>query len=569
MEECLKRIMGEEYWDFIYEYGSDIANNINIYDIYCPQIIDDRFVSIYVEPQGRQLGLRGFSYTSIPKLYGLMELTSVENTGAIRLQNIRGFGLTGENVIIGFVDTGIDYMNKAFLTSTGQTRILSIWDQSDNTGMPPDGLFYGTEYTSADINEALDSENPLEIVPHMDENGHGTFLAGVACGTADTENAFASPAPESMIAMVKLKNAKKYLRDFYFVNENAQVFQENDIMLGVRYLKELAEKERKPIVIIVGLGTSLGDHAGGEPLGQVINEVGQIPGCCVVTCSGNEGNAMLHYEGEITEDIEYEDVEIKVGENEKGFTMEIWGQPPDIFSVGIVSPFGEVIEEIPARVGESRKIDFLLENTVIDLDYNIVESGNGSQLIFLRFSNPTEGVWTIRVYGRNLLDGTYNVWLPLKEFLWSSTYFLKPSPNITITAPGNSMGVITVSAHNGVNEAYYQESGRGYTRLGNVKPDLSAPGVNVTGPSNNPRVEGEYTRKSGSSVSAALTGGVCAQFLEWGIVRGNEPYMKTAYIKNYLIRGARREAQRSYPNRQNGYGMVDAYQSFRILTTGE
>lgn len=462
---------------------------------------------------------------------------------------------------------GIDYTNKMFMTSGGQTRIIGIWDQTDQSGNPPVNLIYGTEYTKEDIDRAIRSTNPYEVVPHVDTNGHGTFLAGVACGREDVENSFVGTAPECQIAVVKLKKAKEYLKEFYLVADTDEVYQENDIMLGVRYLLDISRRERKPLVVVIGLGTSLGDHDGGGPLPQMLDEVGSFPGCCVVVCGGNEGNKGLHYQGVMSDEVEYQDVEIRVGEQENGFVLELWGQTPDVYSVAFTSPLGETVPRIAARVGLSDEISFLLEETRIYVDYRIVESGNGSELIFMRFVKPSPGIWKIRVFGSNILNGTYHMWLPLREFLSADTYFLEPEPDVTITEPGNAQNVITLSAYDNTNGAFYIDSGRGYTRSTRIKPDLAAPGVSVYGPGISVREENVFNRQSGTSISAALTAGVCAQFLEWGIIRGNEPYMKTVYIKNYLIRGALRERNVEYPNRQLGYGKVDAYESFRILTT--
>ena len=80
--------------------------------------------------------------------------------------------------MIGFIDTGIDYRNPVFQYSDGTTRIYRIWDQTIRDGTKPEGIAYGSEYKTEQINAALRAENPLETVPSMDTNGHGTFVAG-------------------------------------------------------------------------------------------------------------------------------------------------------------------------------------------------------------------------------------------------------------------------------------------------------------------------------------------------------------------------------------------------------
>ena len=90
-----------------------------------------------------------------------------------------------------------------------------------------------------------EGENYRAIVPEVDETGHGTFVAGIA----------ASAAPEAELAVVKLKPAKKYLKNFFLVDDKNDVYEETDMMLGVRFLLDYATKNNKPLVILVSLCT--------------------------------------------------------------------------------------------------------------------------------------------------------------------------------------------------------------------------------------------------------------------------------------------------------------------------
>ena len=562
MSECAERIISEDYADFIIEIGFRENEARQEYKDLCIQDIGYKFSAIYYPlSEINPISVGEDTYIAIPKLFGLMDTSAVEATGALRLQRVRGTSLTGNGVIVGFIDTGIDYTNDIFKNVTGRTRILSIWDQSDQSGTHPQGIEFGSEYTREDIDRALQSENPYSIVPTKDTQGHGTFMAGVACGSEDVENNFIGAANESQIAVVKLKKAKKYLRDFYLIEENVQdVYQENDIMQAVTYLRNLSRRESKPLVLVLGLGTGSGQRSGGSALSQQLNDLGEMIGCCVVTCAGNEGNARLHYKGSVL-NKEYEDVELRVGEGTNGFTMELWGNSPDIISVAFISPSGEMISRIPARVGQSDTVEFLLEKSKIDISYSLVEAGGGVELIFMRFIDPTPGVWIIRVYGNNILEGDYNIWLPIKQFIDKETYFLKPNPDITLTVPSTTQATITVAAYDNMTNALFTDSSSGFTRTNEIKPDITAPGVNVYGPG----INNNYVRKSGTSVAAALVAGNCAQLMQWGIVEKNETQMKTNYIKNFLIRGAIRDRNIVYPSKEWGYGKVNVYEAFSIL----
>ena len=574
MQECSEVVYSEDYFDIISEYTNvEVQGGV---DVLCPQIISQKYSCVYVDiNDSEEISVRNYSYSAIPNLYGLMDINAVDATNAERLSNFPGLELKGENVIVGFVDTGIDIFNELFINKTGQTRIMAIWDQTLNSDNHPEKFDFGTEFDSEKINEMI-RENAEYV---GDSKGHGTALAGIACGNEAIEAGFTGVAVMSDIVVVKLKEAKKNLKDYYLVDEEIQAYGENDIMMGISYLLSVAEREKRPIVIVLGLGTSMGDHSGGSPLGQYLNDISTRIGVCVVVSAGNEGAYRLHYSG-VVKGSNSVDVELRVGANEYGITMEIWGQSPDIFSVGFISPLGEVVDRIPARVGVSEKITFLLEKTEIDIDYKIVESASGEELILLRIKNPTEGIWTVRVYGSNVLEGVFNAWLPLRQFMKSDTYFLQSTPDMTITEPGNAPNIITVAAYNSDNNSILLESGRVYSADNRVKPELASPGVNVLVPkasgfitggsmqfSSDSDISVKFERASGTSIAASLIAGICALYLEWGIVRENDNYIRTSYIKSYLIRGAVRMNNVDYPNRQNGFGYVDAFNSFAILVT--
>lgn len=552
ISECREKIASEDYVDILARYR-DIDRLINVYRGLCYQIIGEGWVALYSPIQGNPpLDFGNYGYYSIPKLYGLMDQSSMIESGIIRIRNQSALNLLGRDVIIGFVDTGIDYLHKAFRNASGNTRILSIWDQTDNTGTLPEGINYGSVYDAEMINKAIASDNPYDIVPEQDEpGGHGTFIAGIAAGSIDG-NEFTGAAPEASIIMVKLRPAKRALRDFYFINENALAYSESDIMMGVKYLLEQAQRKGKSLVICLGIGTSYGPHTAGTPLSQMISQVSDMASTAVVTPTGNEGNARHHFLGNITEGNRYETVEIRVGENERGFLLELWGQQPDIFSVEIITPSGEFVSRIQAGNRVSRKIEFIYEQTIIYLDYNLIETINGSQVITMRFDKPSQGIWKIRVFVDNALSGYYNMWLPISEFLTSDTYFMNSSPYVTLTQPSSAYYPITVSAYNHRDNSIWIDSGRGNAANGIVKPDIAAPGVSVYGP----RAGSDhtmYTVKSGTSIAAAHTAGAAALLFEWKIRNADYSITNTLDIKSLLILGAHRDRNRVYPNPEWGY----------------
>lgn len=556
---CKEAILSNEYADIILDFtlSNELLAKLN-YD-YCFRSIDDEFGIAHVERRKLpELSIGVYNYVSIPKLYGLMETFNAENLvemGNIRIQN-PPLSLQGKGVIIGFIDTGIRYQLDAFRDEEGNSRIRSIWDQTIQSGEPPEGFSYGTEYTREEINQALLSDTPLDIVPSTDENGHGTAMASAAAGSILTQGlTFRGAAPQADIAVVKLKGAKNYLRDFYVIDDTAVAYQENDIMEAIKYLEQMAIVFRRPVVIVLGIGTNMGSHTGASPLGVYMNKVAAKRSRAVVVCGGNEGDKEHHYSGTVPDQVE-----IRVEQNTKGFCMELWGCRVDSYIAYIRSPGGEMTTVIDFRNGIDREISFLFDKTKIYAGIVLVEQGSGEELIFFRFLNPTPGVWSVIVSPseQERLRGTgcFNMWLPITEFIDGAVEFLEPSPEMTLTEPSNVENVITISAYNGLNGSWFPESGRGYARNNLIKPDLAAPGVQVSTAVGN---------RTGSSLAAALSAGCVAQFMEWAIVEGNAPLVESKGIKSYFIRGAVRENNIVYPDKRWGYGKINVNGTFEAL----
>jgi hypothetical protein len=373
--------------------------------------------------------------------------------------------------------------------------------------------------------------------------------------------------------MVKLKAAKKNLRNYFHVPKETTAFQETDLCMGIRYLYSVSVKFQKPLVLCISLGSNQGSHTGASPLAQVLDYYSGFTGCYSVAACGNEAGRAHHYYGKLDEDQAQEKIELLVNQKEEGFSLELWGQPPALYSIGITSPLGETINRIPARLGQSVSLRFTLEKTVISLYYEIVEAATGNEVILLRFQSPTPGLWTIHVYQDVSGNGIFHMWLPITGLISTDTYFLAPNPDTTLTTPSDSSNVITVSTYNPYTNGLYIHSSRGYTLDGRIKPDLAAPGVDVYGPASSydlapgtlnlstgePR---NYQRYTGSSVAAALTAGAVALLVNWGMDAYPDRPFTNLEVKGFLIRGTTRNPSFLYPNREWGYGTLNLYQIF-------
>ena len=569
---CTNSVASEDFADFIAPYFTSPEEFIRSQGTDCIDFVDSTLAVVYVPLSTvTPFTYTSYTYSAVPKLYSLLDVTSMDAAGITTASGLPALGNQGAGVIVGFVDTGINYMDPLFRNVDGSTRIIGIWDQTiqpssdENETAKPFSAFsalYGTQYTAAEINLALNSDDPVSIVPTRDENGHGTFLASIAAGNRDERAEFSGAAPRASIAMVKLKPAKQYLREFYLIQDGAEAYQENDIMMGVSYLYFLARKYSMPLVVCIPLGTNMGSHMGMSRLGQYLNQVSLSNGSAVITAAGNETGARHHFRAVMDADTDEVTAELRVGEREAGFSMELWAADVGVYTVGFISPTGEVTREISVPLRGENTVSFLLEQTRITVYTQIADVSAGSQFIFMRFENPMSGIWRILI--RNSLDirETFHLWLPVRGFITDETYFLRPDPDTTITDPGNARYPITVTAYDHTRNSIYIHASRGYSRSGQIKPDLAAPGVNILGASSSGR---RLTRMSGTSVSAAHLAGAAAILLNWGVLNANYPYLNTPVLKSIFVRGAQRNPALTYPNREYGYGTLDLYEAFLRL----
>lgn len=550
----------EEYQNFIVRYNQNVYGPIMYQSDITFQIINDLYGVIYIPAQQQiELQVNSSSYHSIPKCYTYMDMTALNASGITRLQNHPFLNLRGNGTLIAVIDSGIDYRNSLFWKGN-ESRILGIWDQTIPDG-PSEFVPFGKEFSKEQIEEAMKSENPYEIVDSRDENGHGTRMAAIAAGNVVEEESFSGAAPQASLLIIKLKQVKQYLREFYLLPQNVDIFQEDDIMLGISYAMDFARRFQMPLSICIGLGSSQGAHLGVSPLCQVVDWSASFTQNAISIAAGNEGAARHHFQGRLNRRNGMDTVELRVGEKTKGFTMEFWGELPEEYDLVIQSPTGENLEVSRSIGATTQELSFVFVETKVYVNYVAVERQTAKTLIFCRFQSPASGLWKVFVRGIRNDGAVYDLWLPVQEMIPEDTYFLEASPYETITSPGDAEGGITMTAYEADNDSLYLQASRGFLPDGTVKPNLAAPGVNVKVPG----IAGKFSRASGSSLAAAQSAGAAALMFEWALIRGNEPFFTGKSVKNYLQIGAERALGMSYPNEAWGFGMMNLYQTFENI----
>lgn len=551
--DCQEAVYSNDYYDVIVNQ-SDIVQGASTA---CTQEISKYYTVYYLKrTEVPQMSVGVYGYRTIPKCYTVLDQLSLEVSGILKAQTQRNLELKGNGILIGFIDTGISYENSAFRNTDGSSRIAAIWDQSEASGRHPEGFIYGTEYTKAEIDEALKQENPLAYVPERDEIGHGTMLASIAAGSEDIENDFIGAAPYADIAVVKLKPAKQYLRDLFHIREGAVAYQENDILTGIDYLEKLAQTRSEPLVLCIGLGTNQGDHAGGSRISTFLDDLAAMYRHAVCIAVGNEANARHHFYGNAKGDT-FEKVEINVSEDMKGFIVELWGRAPEMYAVSVISPTGEVLPRVPVWNGQQQRHRFLLENTTVVVDYQLSGMRSRDQLIHIDFGRPIAGLWVVEVFPYRVSDGNFHMYLPISEFLEHPVTFLRSSPDMTLTMPSSAALPMAVGGYDALTGGVFIDSGRGYSMSGLIKPDYVAPAVNVFAQNR----FGQYDRLTGTSAAAAIAAGASALLMEWNIEYLDNRIVNSVELKNQMINGTQRMANQLYPNREEGWGRLDVYQS--------
>ncbi|WP_434799023.1 S8 family serine peptidase [Terrisporobacter vanillatitrophus] len=462
-----------------------------------------------------------------------------EEIGVNFFKNNPNISLSGKGVLIGIVDTGIDYLHPDFIYDDNTTKIVSIWDQSKE-GKPPKGFFIGSEYTREDINNAiLNNDNSLSV----DDEGSGTMLAGICAGMGKVNKNYVGVAEDSELIIVKMGK----------VNGNY-----NNAMssAGFDYIKQKARELQRPVVVNYGFGTN---SFAGRPDRDLTELTFYEKGVCLVNPAGNEGNTATHNSGRLLYKNDVKTIELEVNEFEKNIYIEIWLNKPDIARVAVLSPSGELTRDVEPSIAGTVSGILDLEGTIYSITYVFPTPYSGQQQVRVNLTNVPKGIWKIILTGTYIIDGEYNAYLSNRALLKPGTRFTNSDPNKTINFPATYTDNITVGAYNTINNSIWPSSSRGDTLSNLLKPDIVAPGVNIVAP----YPGGGYATITGTAPAAAYTSGCIAYLLQYSYVEEN--YARVSFvqkIRTYLSAGATRLDNISYPNNSLGYGFLNIKGSF-------
>lgn len=567
-------------WELIVKYHGSL-DELTALNVGVEYLISGYAVLTVPEPLVQRVAeLEEIEYVEKPKRYFYQVTDPVSDSCIVQVTG-RDLALSGEGVLLAVLDSGINYRLPEFRRQNGSTRIRFLWDQTllpAEGRRPPEGFSLGVEFNSAQIDAALEADagQQLEQVPSADISGHGTAVAGIAAGFREGADGsgYRGVAGGAELLIVKLGTP-----------DELSFPRTTEIMRGVTWALNKALSMGMPLVINLSFGNNYGAHDGSSLIERFLDNAAEIGRTVICVGSGNEGVSGGHLAGTLERSAGAEggtagrppasayraaEAELSVAEYERSLNVQLWKNYSDVYRIFLRSPGGRETQ-IPETVNGG-KYTLRLEQTDILVYVGEPTPYASPQEIYFDMipaGRPyiNSGIWTFRLEPVEVVTGNYYFYLPSIAVRSDRTGFYRPTPDVTLTIPSTAAKVITVGAYDSMYGAYADFSGRGYAdpertigvvTAGFAKPDLAAPGVAVLAPDR----YGSYIPVTGTSFAAPIVSGSAALLMEWGIVKGNDPFLYGEKVKAYLRRGAQPlRGEGTYPNERVGWGVLCVSQS--------
>lgn len=534
----LSAVLTGSVWEILVLASQDLSFLAKLYPQIEVSMLLENFALLRLPPSliPTVSALPQILYIEMPH-YISFEILSGKRSSCITQVTLPPLSLTGNGVLVGFVDSGIDLTHPDFQDSNGNSRVLFLWDQTRDE-YPPDGYLFGTEYNNEQINEALQMGKTLS----KDESGHGTAAAGIACGNGNASNGrYRGIAPETELIVVKMrKNKGLYPRT-------------TELLSGIDYCIRKALKFNRPLVLNISFGNNYGSHTGNSLSELYLNRVSLLGRISIIAASGNEGASPVHTSGFLDQTV---NVDFSISKRQTSLNMQLWKDYADDVRIKLRAPSGT---EYTLSDNFGTNIE-TLDQTRIAFYNSAPSPFQRLQEYYFEFFPIadnfylTSGVWSLIIEPISIKNGAFEMWLPSASSLNGATRFLSPDPYNTLTIPSSANSVITVGAYDAKTNTPADFSGRGAAAMPNLltKPDLVAPGVSIIVPS----FPSGYQTASGTSFAAPFVTGSAALLMEWGIVKRNNLFLYGEQLKTWLIAGAKELPGYPIPNPRTGWGTL-------------
>lgn len=564
-----KKYLDENYESYVVEYRGDFVGQMANVDYACGHPITDTLGVIAVQRDDLNRLRNDVPAIIFIEARSIYVLQNISPSDVDRINEVKinpYLNLTGRQVIVALLDTGVNYLNREFIREDDTSRILGIWDQSIESDRSPK-TYIGTTYTNDEINQAIQAqlrgEDPYAIVPSRDEVGHGTEMAGIigARGYNGEMQGIANDCDFIVIKLLETPNYKKVLRENNL--PIVPVYNNTEILAAVEYARQTARSYNRPLIVYFGVGSNEGSHDGYNITARYITNLAGRTGTVYVAGTGNQGNAEGHVRRFLQNAGEVVTVEMNISKELRYFSFYIWVQKPSRVSLSIISPRGEDTGYLVNQIDSVTIRNFYLIDTQLKVQGYDPESLTGHQVFILYFDNIKPGIWKFRIRADIVSNGRVDIWLPPREVLPEGTRFLEPNPENTLTIPSTARDIVSVAHYNGDTNAIMAESGKGFDTNRFIRPDIATVGTNVLTIS---RDGNRVIPVSGSSVATAIVAGAAALLIQWALIDQNDISISSGKARSLFIYGAERELGTIYPNEAFGYGKMDLQEIFNILS---
>jgi subtilisin family serine protease len=467
----------------------------------------------------------------------------------------------GENVVVGIIDVGCDFAHKNFRHPDGSTRIIALWDQ-DGISEPDSPFGYGRVYRSAEINQALQAEDPyLALGYSPGELAHGTHVMDIAAGNGNgTGNSGVAPASDIVFVHFSNGAVEAVLADGGSAVDKS-LGDTTELVEAVDFIFEIAQN--RPCAVNISLALHGGPHDGTALVEQSIDALVEAkPLRTVVIAAGNSYYKGIHASGKVPQNG-FTDLHWDIPRGHWQYkAMELWYDGADKFRLEIIPPDGEPL--VSLQLGENGEIVDEDDNTVIYLSHRFCDPNNGDNMIgvFMESRLPG-GIWTLRLHGVEVDNGNFHAWIERED--GSQTSFVPPHDNThTVNSIGCGHNIIMVGSYDPIKPSqplsYFSSSGT--TRDGRQKPDFIAPGQNIWAASS--LTQTKSYRKSGTSMSAPVVTGIIALML--GEARDRNIELDINQIRDILIQSAENNPPEDpLQKARYGYGPIDVNVALSLI----
>ncbi|WP_195986556.1 S8 family peptidase [Clostridium sp. D53t1_180928_C8] len=559
--------LDENYLHYVIEYRGNFQEKVDKLDYVCGFAITDTLGVVAVQEKDLSKlreDVPEIIFVEARSVYTLQDIdpSNVDNINSVKVNPY--LNLTGKGILVGMVDSGINYLNQEFIREDDTSRIISIWDQNIDTEKSE--FKYGVVYNNEKINEAIkvyrSGGDPYSIVNTKDEIDHGTKMAGIigARGYNGKMQGIAKDCDFLVVKLLQSPNYKKILKDNNL--PEVPVYSNAEVLSAINFLRESAKELQRPLIVFIGVGSQEGSHDGYNITARFISSLASREGIIFVSGTGNLGSAEGHASNYIKNVGEVDTVELSVSKNMNILEFYVWVQKPDEMSISVIDPAGEDTGFYNPKIYSLERKDFYLLNTQLEIKCYNPENFTGHQVFILSFNNIKSGVWKIRLKGEYITRGRYDIWLPDKKLLPEGTKFLKVDPYTTLTIPSTARSVVTVAYYDSNNNSIVASSGKGYNSNYLINPDLAVGGINILTTSG---TDNKIVAVSGSSPATAIISGAVCLLAQWQFSDIKYAGLYSTKLRSLLIYSATRERNYVYPNEDLGYGKLNLLDVFTIL----